>query len=173
MPAEEGQPLDLSQDIKLPKDTHFSEYADGYSDTWKAGMRKGDQIQQVSPQSCFSKRQVQTRIQVAVRVLRFRLRRAELDNMSALAYAGSEPAALPSCARRYCREIEIWKNLCHEHIAPLLGIVFGFGPHGSTGMVFPWMDKGTLNSFLEKNEPSTADRFQLVRFVVSVQNTTY
>ncbi|KZP30793.1 kinase-like protein [Athelia psychrophila] len=90
--------------------------------------------------------------------------------MSALAYAGSEPAALPSCARRYCREIEIWKNLCHEHIAPLLGIVFGFGPHGSTGMVFPWMDKGTLNSFLEKNEPSTADRFQLCPFIFKYTN---
>ncbi|KAF7978778.1 hypothetical protein HWV62_44824 [Athelia sp. TMB] len=95
------------------------------------------------------------------------LNKAELEQMNDRTSSGSEPALMPSCAKRYYREIKVWKDLHHENIAPLLGTTAEFGPHGSTGMVFPWMVNGTLNAFLAHNEPETAIRIQLVRGVAS------
>ncbi|KIJ09700.1 hypothetical protein PAXINDRAFT_87099, partial [Paxillus involutus ATCC 200175] len=60
------------------------------------------------------------------------------------------------------RELKVWARLKHENILSLLGVATGFGPF--TAMVCPWMDNGTLTSYLERNKEqlSLRDRLELV-----------
>lgn len=47
-PAEfEDQTVNLSEEVKLPEDTQYSVYADGYGDIWKAIRRKEGQSHSV------------------------------------------------------------------------------------------------------------------------------
>jgi len=66
---------------------------------------------------------------------------------------------------RFTREIKVWGRLQHEHILPLLGVVYGFGP--LPGLVSLWM--GTLYEYLdgrrhEENILTRFERFRLVSF---------
>lgn len=69
------------------------------------------------------------------------------------------------------REVRVWSKLTHENILPLLGIWENFnvcGIHnGTLGLVSPWSEKGTLQSYLRKN-PDTrdAEKMRLVRLTV-------
>lgn len=69
------------------------------------------------------------------------------------------------------REARAWSKLTHENILPLFGIWENFnvcGMHnGTLGLVSPWLEKGTLQSFLHKN-PGTPDveRMRLVRITI-------
>ncbi|KIJ09453.1 hypothetical protein PAXINDRAFT_172480 [Paxillus involutus ATCC 200175] len=61
------------------------------------------------------------------------------------------------------RELKVWARLKHENILPLFGVATGFGPF--TALVCPWMDNGTLTSYLEHNREqlSLRDRLELLR----------
>ncbi|KIK81469.1 hypothetical protein PAXRUDRAFT_832838 [Paxillus rubicundulus Ve08.2h10] len=61
------------------------------------------------------------------------------------------------------RELKVWARLQHENILPLLGVATGFGRF--TALVCPWMDNGTLTSYLEHNREqlSLRNRLELLR----------
>ncbi|OAX39444.1 kinase-like protein [Rhizopogon vinicolor AM-OR11-026] len=42
-----------------------------------------------------------------------------------------------------------WKQLKHDHILPLYGITYGFGP--VLAIVSPWMHNGSLSTYLDKH----------------------
>jgi len=68
--------------------------------------------------------------------------------------------------KRLRREVKIWARLHHEHILPLLGLVRDFG--SVPGLVSPWMDNGTLVSFLQLSNALTRyERFRLVSILRS------
>ena len=48
--------------------------------------------------------------------------------------------------QRLRREIEVWLNLRHVNVLPLLGTTLGFGRFPA--MVCPWAENGTLTSYL-------------------------
>ncbi|KIK79811.1 hypothetical protein PAXRUDRAFT_160273 [Paxillus rubicundulus Ve08.2h10] len=66
-------------------------------------------------------------------------------------------------SKKLRRELKVWARLEHENIIPLLGVATGFGPF--TALVCPWMDSGTLSSYLEHNKEHLAlrDRLELLR----------
>lgn len=98
-----------------------------------------------------------------MRIPRLRPDKHGFQGVSSIRQPNAETGVLPLYTQRYLREIEVWKGLHHANIAPLLGTITKFGPHASTGMVFPWLDNGNLNTFLETECHSAADRFQIVR----------
>ncbi|KAF9233547.1 kinase-like domain-containing protein, partial [Melanogaster broomeanus] len=57
------------------------------------------------------------------------------------------------------RELKVWARLKHENILPLLGVAKGYGPF--TALVCPWMDNGTLSSYLECNAEQLSLRVRL------------
>ncbi|KAG1726248.1 kinase-like domain-containing protein [Suillus paluster] len=61
------------------------------------------------------------------------------------------------------RELGIWKRLQHSNILKFMGITRGFG--SSVALVAPWIDNGTLTSFLKRNNGilTLHDRLLLVR----------
>ena len=42
----------------------------------------------------------------------------------------------------------MWKNLSHNNVLSLFGTTSGFGPFPA--MVCPWLENGTLTSYLER-----------------------
>ncbi|KIJ09989.1 hypothetical protein PAXINDRAFT_86694, partial [Paxillus involutus ATCC 200175] len=63
---------------------------------------------------------------------------------------------------RVRREMRIWMNLDHINILPFLGTTMGFGRF--LAMVSPWLENGTLTSYLERRGDSltTMQRLALV-----------
>ncbi|KAG1805809.1 kinase-like domain-containing protein [Suillus subaureus] len=70
-------------------------------------------------------------------------------------------------SRRLCREARIWATLEDIHILPLLGLTWGFGP--LPALVCPWVEHGTLYSYLELNNEdlSLGSRFHILQGLVS------
>jgi len=58
--------------------------------------------------------------------------------------------------------IKMWARFQHEHILPLLGVFYGYGP--LPGLVSPWMSNGNLIKFLDRhhNALTRYERFRLV-----------
>lgn len=69
--------------------------------------------------------------------------------------------------QRLHNEIAIWRTLHHENILSLIGITFDFGPTNTIGMVSPWLENGTLTSFLQRHDRDLvrSDRFRVVSVV--------
>ncbi|KIJ08702.1 hypothetical protein PAXINDRAFT_102482 [Paxillus involutus ATCC 200175] len=59
--------------------------------------------------------------------------------------------------------LKLRARLKHENILPLLGVATGFGRF--TSLVYPWMENGTLASYLQRNgeQLSFHDRLELLR----------
>ncbi|KAF8548432.1 kinase-like protein [Imleria badia] len=53
----------------------------------------------------------------------------------------------PKKTKRLRREIKVWMKLNHPNVLSLFGITSGFGPFPA--MVCPWLENGTLTSYLE------------------------
>ncbi|KZP08459.1 kinase-like protein [Athelia psychrophila] len=70
---------------------------------------------------------------------------------------------------KYRREISAWADFTHPNIARLLGTVASFGLYQEFGMVSPWMNKGNLSAFLEREGATitVADRFQILSDIIS------
>ncbi|KAG2134530.1 kinase-like domain-containing protein [Suillus clintonianus] len=71
-------------------------------------------------------------------------------------------------SRRLCQEATIWVTLKNEHILQLLGLTWGFGP--LPALVCPWVENGSLNSYLESKQHrdiSLRLRFYILQGVVS------
>ncbi|KIJ57940.1 hypothetical protein HYDPIDRAFT_34660 [Hydnomerulius pinastri MD-312] len=54
------------------------------------------------------------------------------------------------------RELKVWHALSHRNILPLYGVSHGFGPMVS--MVCPWVEGGTLMSYLDANRDLDENR---------------
>ncbi|KAG1750244.1 kinase-like domain-containing protein [Suillus lakei] len=64
------------------------------------------------------------------------------------------------------QEIKVWGRLQNEHILPVLGHVYGHGLLPS--LVLPWMDNGSLTSFLSKcTTLERGERFRLLQDIAS------
>jgi len=61
------------------------------------------------------------------------------------------------------RELKVWGRLEHDCILPLWGVANDFGPYPA--MICPWVDNGTLTSFLELRQDmlSSQDKFSLLK----------
>ncbi|KAJ8588641.1 kinase-like protein [Rhizopogon salebrosus TDB-379] len=57
--------------------------------------------------------------------------------------------------KRLMDDFSKWKQLQHEHILPLCGIAYDFGP--VPAIVSPWMDNGSLSTYLHKNYGNLTD----------------
>ncbi|KAG1815793.1 kinase-like domain-containing protein [Suillus variegatus] len=70
-------------------------------------------------------------------------------------------------SRRLCKEAKIWATLEDEHILPLIGLTWGFGP--LPALVCPWVENGSLQSYLElKNRDLSLEwRFRILLGLVS------
>ncbi|KAH7913189.1 kinase-like domain-containing protein [Hygrophoropsis aurantiaca] len=70
-------------------------------------------------------------------------------------------------SKRLQRELSVWQRLRHENVLPLLGVTSGFGPF--TSMICPWLDNGTLTTYLERYQKKLAnmDRFLLLTEIAS------
>ncbi|KAF8193964.1 kinase-like domain-containing protein, partial [Mycena galopus ATCC 62051] len=53
------------------------------------------------------------------------------------------------------REVNVWCRLNHPNIVPLLGITYDFGT--SLSMVSPWLQKGTLHTYLKSSDIRASD----------------
>ncbi|KAJ6476175.1 kinase-like domain-containing protein [Mycena sanguinolenta] len=60
--------------------------------------------------------------------------------------------------RKFCREALLWKSLHHPHILPFLGIDQDTFPL-SLVTVSPWMEHGTIMSYLKKHGHENVDKF--------------
>jgi len=66
--------------------------------------------------------------------------------------------------QKYKRELNVWLRLQHDHILPLYGIANEFLP-GITVMVCPWLEHGTVTSFIaSRSDLCELHRLQLVGF---------
>ncbi|KAJ7493849.1 kinase-like domain-containing protein, partial [Mycena latifolia] len=52
---------------------------------------------------------------------------------------------------RLRRELKVWNSLQHRNIIELIGITLEYGPFMS--MVCPWMDEGTLSTYIQRKNP--------------------
>lgn len=52
-------------------------------------------------------------------------------------------------SKRLTTAIEGWLRLDHDNVLPIFGLTLGFGP--LPALVCPWMENGTLTSYLEQN----------------------
>ena len=68
-------------------------------------------------------------------------------------------------------EALIWRQLKHKNILPLLGIVYDIPYKSSIGLLAPWMENGSLDGYLRKNE--TVDRLTIVRTSRYFARATY
>ncbi|KAG1897322.1 kinase-like domain-containing protein [Suillus fuscotomentosus] len=70
-------------------------------------------------------------------------------------------------SRRLCKEAKIWATLEDAHILPLIGLTWGFGP--LPALVCPWVENGSLQSYLElKNRDLSLEwRFHILLGLVS------
>ncbi|KAG2140916.1 kinase-like domain-containing protein [Suillus bovinus] len=69
-------------------------------------------------------------------------------------------------SRRLCKEATIWATLEDAHILPLIGLTWGFGP--LPALVCPWVENGSLNSYLELHKNLTLGlRFHILQGLVS------
>ncbi|KAF9644941.1 kinase-like protein [Thelephora ganbajun] len=59
--------------------------------------------------------------------------------------------------RRFCKEVMIWKALCHPNVLPLLGVTMG---NRRFAMVSEWMANGNINEFVKAQRD--ANRFGLL-----------
>ncbi|KAG2153970.1 kinase-like domain-containing protein [Suillus clintonianus] len=68
------------------------------------------------------------------------------------------------------RELGIWKRLKHKNILKLMGTTRHFGP--SVALVAPWIDNGSLTSFLSQNNGTLTlrDRLLLLRDIADGLN---
>jgi hypothetical protein len=59
-------------------------------------------------------------------------------------------------------DLSRWMQLNHDHILPLLGISYDFGP--VPAIVVPWMHNGSLSTYLDKyyDNLSVVHKFILV-----------
>ncbi|KAH0833897.1 kinase-like domain-containing protein [Lanmaoa asiatica] len=55
----------------------------------------------------------------------------------------------PKKTKRVRREVKVWMKLDHTNVLPLFGTTSGFGPFPA--MVCPWLENGTLTSYLERS----------------------
>ncbi|KAF7374478.1 Kinase-like protein [Mycena sanguinolenta] len=58
---------------------------------------------------------------------------------------------------KFCREALVWKELCHPHILPFLGIEENSFP-SPLCMVSPWMEHGTVLNYLKQHGHSNVDK---------------
>lgn len=49
----------------------------------------------------------------------------------------------------FCRESLLWKNLCHRHILPFLGVSEDVFKHRAISMILPWMSKGSIRHYID------------------------
>jgi hypothetical protein len=60
------------------------------------------------------------------------------------------------------RELDVWIRLRHAHVLPLYGVAHEFLP-GATVMVCPWLENGTVTSFVaSRHNLNGYHRLQLV-----------
>ena len=57
----------------------------------------------------------------------------------------------------FCKEVMLWKNLCHPNVLPLLGAIMD---NTRFAMISQWMNNGNINEFLKEN--CSENRFELV-----------
>jgi len=64
--------------------------------------------------------------------------------------------------QRLMADFSKWNQLKDDHILPLCGITYGFGP--VPAIVSPWMDNGSLSTYLDKhyNDLTETCKFSLV-----------
>ncbi|KIJ10304.1 hypothetical protein PAXINDRAFT_102055 [Paxillus involutus ATCC 200175] len=69
--------------------------------------------------------------------------------------------------QRFRREIKTWLNLDHNNVVPLFGTTMNFGRFPA--MVCPWLENGSLTSYLERPDSSltTVERLSLVSGVAA------
>jgi hypothetical protein len=63
-------------------------------------------------------------------------------------------------SKKLRREVNVWFRLDHPNIVPLLGITYDFGT--SLSMVSPWLQKGTLQTYLNSSTARLEDLRPLV-----------
>jgi hypothetical protein len=70
----------------------------------------------------------------------------------------------PAASQILLRDYHARKQLQHENLLPLLGFSYEFGP--LPAMVSPWMDNGSLTTYLGKNftELTSERKFQIVSY---------
>ncbi|KAF9644933.1 kinase-like protein [Thelephora ganbajun] len=59
--------------------------------------------------------------------------------------------------RRFCKEVMIWKALCHPNVLPLLGVTMG---NRRFAMASEWMANGNINEFVKTR--TDTNRFELL-----------
>ncbi|KAJ6476176.1 kinase-like domain-containing protein [Mycena sanguinolenta] len=59
---------------------------------------------------------------------------------------------------KFCREALVWRDLHHPHILPFLGIDRDSFPEPYFCMVSPWMEHGTVMSYLKTHGASNVDK---------------
>jgi len=82
-----------------------------------------------------------------------------VKDLKALQSGGSDPD-MEKMTQRLKREADIWFDLKHPNIAPLLG--FRPDPQ-SPSLVSPWYEKGSMNKYLPKND--SCNRLKLLHEV--------
>ncbi|KAJ6518641.1 kinase-like domain-containing protein, partial [Mycena sanguinolenta] len=71
---------------------------------------------------------------------------------------------------KFCREALVWKDLCHPHIIPFLGIDRDSFP-STLCMVSPWMEHGTVMNYLQRQGHANVDKLAnsfLSSFIYSI-----
>ncbi|KAF7340968.1 Kinase-like protein [Mycena sanguinolenta] len=81
------------------------------------------------------------------------------DNIVALKYMRvyMHGTDLRDVRLKFCREALVWKDLCHPHILPFLGIEENIFP-SQLCMVSPWMEHGTVLSYLKQHGHRDVDK---------------
>ncbi|KAJ7732620.1 kinase-like domain-containing protein [Mycena olivaceomarginata] len=123
----------LTTQISIPRDPHASgAFANIYKGTWEVAA-KG-----LPPEGWYRRT-----AKVAVKVF--------LDRKSqGLVF---EKGFIFS--KKLRREVNVWCRLDHPNIVPLLGITYDFGT--SLSMVSPWLQKGTLQTYLNSSTARLKD----------------
>ncbi|EIW77212.1 kinase-like protein [Coniophora puteana RWD-64-598 SS2] len=73
--------------------------------------------------------------------------------------------------KRIGRELRVWKQLDHENIIPLCGLIYDeakFGPFPA--MICPWAERGSLHSYISSSDGtrlSSLERFCILRDVAA------
>jgi len=69
--------------------------------------------------------------------------------------------------KRLIDDFSKWRQLEHDHILPVWGITYGFGP--VPAIVSPWMHNGSLSTYLDKhhNDITVTQKFDLLVDVVA------
>ncbi|KAJ8590691.1 kinase-like protein [Rhizopogon salebrosus TDB-379] len=74
----------------------------------------------------------------------------------------SDDDAFTKAIKKGKRELEVWMKLRHDHVLPLYGIAHEFRP-GTIVMVCPWLENGTVTSFIgSRRDLSASHRSQLI-----------